>query len=88
MTRVDKLVYHLRGTCMSLEKACADFGFDSGDLTMTELEELDSLLFYCDNCGWWYDVDELACIGHSKFQDDNICIHCAPEFYDNGYEQY
>ena len=88
MARINDLVYHLQGTCISLEEACSDLGFDREDLTMEELEELDNWLFECDNCGWWYDVGERASLTHSEFCDDNICIHCAPEFEDNGYEQF
>ncbi len=84
MARIDDLVYHLQGTCISLEEACADLGFDREDLTMKELEELDNCLFECDNCGWWYDVGERSDVDC----DENICLHCAPEFYNDGYEEY
>ena len=88
MSRINDLIHRLQGSCISLKEACADFGFNPKDLTMDELEELDSWLFLCDNCGWWYDVGERACIEYSDFCDDNICIHCASEFCSNGYEEY
>ena len=88
MSRINDLIYHLQGTCISLEEACTDLGFDREDLTIEELKELDNWLFLCDNCGWWYNVGERACIEHSEFYDDNICIHCAPEFYSDDYQEY
>lgn len=88
MARINKLICYLQGTSISLKEACNSLGFDRKDLTAEELEELDSQLFQCDNCGWWYNIDKRAYIEHNRFQDNNICTDCAPEFYFNGYEEY
>lgn len=88
MARIDDLVYHLQGTCKFFKEGCRDLGIDYTTLTQEELEGFDDRLFCCGNCGWWYDTGERAGIEHPEFCDSNICIHCAPEFEDNGYEEY
>lgn len=81
--RINNLIHHIQGTCISLEEACNDLGFDREDLTMDELEELDNWVFQCDDCGWWYDC------GDRTYNDEfgNTCIYCADGLEEglNGY---
>lgn len=57
LTRIDKLIEYLKGTCLNLNEACEDFGFDEDDLSISELTILDEAIFQC-SCGWWCDVAE------------------------------
>lgn len=71
--RIDDLIYYLQGARKSLEEACEDLNIDSSSLSIEELSELDSSIFLCDDCGWWYDCSERAYID----EFGNTCIYCA-----------
>lgn len=36
---------------------------------------LDSIAFNCENCGWWYHVDE-----NNNFDDANLCDSCYEDY--------
>lgn len=73
---VDKIIERLQGSCIGLEQACAEYGINSSNLSFEDLAEIDNWIFYCDNCGWWYDVGDKS---HNTDSYDNICIYCADE---------
>ena len=71
--KVSELVNYLIGSSCSLDEAIEYFGFE--DLTLDELGELDSYIFCCDGCGWWYSIADAA-------EDDiygRYCNDCANE---------
>ena len=74
--RIDNLIYHLQGTCISFDEACEDLNIDSNSLSIEELSELDNWVFQCDNCGWWYDRGEMA---YSDNYVGNICTYCESD---------
>ncbi len=68
--RISKLAYHLLGSCMSLDAACTDLGFNKDDLSFEELNDLDNQVVMCGNCGWWVSPYEF---------DGEFCFDCIPE---------
>ena len=38
------------------------------------LQILDSVVFQCANCGWWYEVSE-----HQEYSCDHLCENCYIE---------
>lgn len=56
---IEEFMNYLRGSCTSLEEAGnqlygEDFDWIS-DLTQGELQQLDTEIFQCIECGWWND---------------------------------
>jgi len=65
MPDIKELIADLRGTCNTIDLA---------DFTIEELEKLDSEIFECSVCGWWYDIEEECGDGTS-----NVCEDCKDE---------
>ena len=64
MSRATELAKELEGTCMNYP--------ETDDWTTQELEELDSLVFECMICGWWFDtMDEV---------EEQTCSDCYEEY--------
>ncbi len=72
-TRIQELIDYLQGSCYSLYEGCNTLGIEEDDLTIEELEELDSQIFNCGVCGWWCEISEDSGIGEGEF----ICTDCA-----------
>lgn len=68
MSRVTDLAQELSGTCMNYP--------ETEDWTTQELRELDSLVFECMICGWWFDIEDEA--------EEQTCCDC----YDEEEEEY
>jgi len=49
MPSIKETIADLRGTCNNIDLA---------DFTDEELEKLDSEIFECSTCSWWFDIDE------------------------------
>jgi len=49
MPNIKEVIDDLKGTCNNIDLA---------DFTVEELEKLDSEIFECSTCGWWFDIDE------------------------------
>jgi hypothetical protein len=49
MPSIKQVIEDLKGTCSNIDVA---------DFTIEELEKLDSEIFECSICGWWYDIEE------------------------------
>lgn len=51
----------LQGTCMSLTEALERAGLPAElELNIDFCNELDQLVFECENCGWWYELSEMS----------------------------
>jgi len=70
ITRLDRLIEALMGTCMSLDDACDSINFQKDELTMDELCNLDCHIFQCE-CGWWCDTGEM--------NDGSLCDDCMED---------
>lgn len=68
---INELQEALEGTCDSLQGGIeAVLGDDSDyELTIEEHEQLDQLIFLCDECSWW------CCV--SERNGDDICDDCS-----------
>lgn len=54
--------------CMiSMEQACEELGINPDDIA----DELDNLVFCCDECGWYCSTEEL-----NNETDQNLCDDC------------
>lgn len=69
--KFEEVVEYLRGTCQSLSEACAVFEVDEDSLSTEDYDYLDEEIFRCEECSWWYSMDEL-----SQCEDDPICTDC------------
>lgn len=72
---IDNLIEALEGTCSSLDETINSMypGMEVEDLTEEDHDEIDSRVFRCDTCSWWYDISE-------KVDDENCdCIEDEDE---------
>ena len=64
LEQIHDIAEDLRGTCQDINEE--KFGeLDSGDLA-----EIDSLVFECEQCGWWCGTDEMSS------DIDQVCDEC------------
>lgn len=70
--RIRKIIDDLQGTCQSLDDACSTQNICFNDLTIEELEVLDSEIFKCETCGWWYEISE-------ESEETGKCDNCFEE---------
>lgn len=66
---LDKLIENLEGTCQTIDYVLGLLyeNMEESDLTEEEIETLESNIFLCDCCGWWFEV---GCLG---FEYCNEC---------------
>jgi hypothetical protein len=75
------LVDHLQGTCMNSVELFIDDLIEQETITEefwqdNEVEVLayvDSCVFNCNQCGWWYDISDMA------DNDEWICAQCEDQ---------
>jgi hypothetical protein len=70
---VQVLIYHLQGSCDTLNSAIDTLfpGMSEDDLTEDDHNEIDNQIFLCETCGWWCEICE---------QDlDGNCEDCSTE---------
>ena len=66
--KIDEIAEELRGQCMlSLEDILEREGIDENDF---DHSYLDSLVFLCEDCGWWCEISEMNDSG------DWVCEDC------------
>lgn len=69
----DFIAYALLGTCQSLSQVLEFYEMESAEDDTAFCAALDRQVFCCDQCGWWFEVSEMA-------QDDTWrCEECADE---------
>lgn len=73
---VGALADALQGTCMSIEDGCEQVGIDHDAMTVEEHQELDGLVFLCDQCGWWCEACEA---NENPGGGGDLCDDCAEE---------
>ena len=73
--QIDKLSDILIGSCeYDLEEACEQIDLEFDKLTLKDLKIIDSIMFQCSDCQWWFSTDE-----QSDNEHDNICLDCGEE---------
>ena len=80
--QIDELINYLQGSCISFDTALMElFNIKSfTDLDNKNLEEIDSHIFECDSCGWWYDLGEQS----NEVEEDSVCTSCEDEYLNSG----
>lgn len=75
---VDKVIEYLQGTCETLQDGVETFypDMDEDDLTQEDHRKISNEIFFCEQCGWWYEVCEMA---DNSVVDDTICLDCWDE---------
>lgn len=73
--RVEQIIEHLQGSCMSFSEACNSFDIESDKLTQEELEQIDDTIFCCEGCNWWCDVGERTL----NKDEEPVCEDCKNE---------
>lgn len=63
----------LEGTCKSLNEQLQNSypDMDEDYLTEEDYAYIDSQIFRCEACGWWYFVDEMV--------QDGLCPDCSSD---------
>ena len=67
-----ELIEYLQGTCKTLIEGCEDLGFELEDLSDDDLMLIDSEIFLCETCGWWYEICD-------QIGGENECENCHEE---------
>jgi hypothetical protein len=65
---IEDLIENLRGTCSSLDMSLPD-DMSFNDLSIEEIEKIDSEIFECQECNWWYEIIDMS-------EEEHICIDC------------
>lgn len=74
--QMNRLIDFLQGTCRTLEDALqALFGLSEDDLTIVDHHTIDTEIFVCDICEWWFEMCEMA--EDHKLIYDFVCENCA-----------
>lgn len=68
---LDKIVADLRGTCQDIDEV-ADY-HSAGELTIDDLEYIETWVFLCEGCGWWCDVGEMR----ENEDGEHVCEDCV-----------
>lgn len=69
----DEIAYELQGTCKSLGEILEYYEMEDAENDMTFCAQLDQSVFCCEQCGWWFEISEMA-------EDDTWrCEECATE---------
>ena len=61
----------LRGTCQHLTLVLEHYEMEEAENDTAFCFELDSFVFECETCNWWYAQSEMA-----EDQEDWICEDC------------
>lgn len=79
--QIEELIQTLQGSCMSFDDGIQavldteDF-VDSNIITTEQHEHIDSEIFNCTTCGWWYEVCEMA---DNDDESEPTCDSCYDE---------
>lgn len=63
--RVQQVADALVGTAADLKEHATDEEINDQSFCIL----LDNLIFCCDQCNWWCEIDEMS--------EDNICLECS-----------
>lgn len=66
-----KLADYLTGSTRTLEDGVTALGYPPTSLDDVSLQGLDTLVFLCARCGWWYSIEDL--IGN------DVCQGCGTD---------
>lgn len=78
--KLKEIAESLVGTCGTLEEALAAEDIDIEDLTTEDHVIIDEITYNCDDCGWWFDIDDQS-------DAEQVCNSCYEEREDLGEEE-
>lgn len=67
--QIEQIAQYLRNTNYLIDAACEQLGLTYADLDGTSIQTIDTMIFCCESCGYWFDLKEYA--------DDELCWPCA-----------
>lgn len=67
--KTQELVDYLQGTCNSFTEGCETCGIVEDALSLDDHNFIDSEIFLCDTCGWWYEICDQS-------ENGTDCIDC------------
>lgn len=65
---LDNIIQDLLGTCQVLDEVAAYWGID--ELTLADIQYIESDIFLCVGCGWWCDLSE------QHYDEEPLCDDC------------
>lgn len=71
----EEIVSSLEGSCKSLSEALVANDAEHLEDDMDFLGFLDSYIFQCDWCSWWYSVGEMS-------EESQVCNNCWEDYQD------
>lgn len=72
---VEQIAYELQGSCDSLCAVLERHEMEGAEHDSTFCYQLDSLVFECLGCGWWFEISEMS----DDPAHDWKCEDCAGE---------
>lgn len=73
--KAEEIAHDLNGTCQSLTTALEGREWDGLDTNDEFTAVLDSLVFECEGCSWWFEVSEM-CPEHDAWKCEDCCPAC------------
>lgn len=79
---IQDLISFLENSSVTLSEACQYlFNVDEDYLTEEDYEAIYSEIFYCEECGWWYNIEECR-----EYYEKKVCSNCYEDLLDE--EEY
>lgn len=70
--KAEEVAYALQGSCGSLLNELENRGWEVLELNSEFLAAIDSLVFECEGCGWWFEISEM-CGEHDTWKCEDCC---------------
>lgn len=70
--QIQDIANFLRGSAYPIDEGFEKFGLRYEDADDSSLQTLDTLIFDCDSCNHWYDVEDLGEGGVCYFCHDSL----------------
>jgi hypothetical protein len=68
----EDIAYELQGTCMSLAAILERHEMEDAELDSEFCYGIDSLVFCCEGCEWWFEISEM-CADHDEWKCEDCC---------------
>lgn len=85
--QMDEVIYHLQGTCLSIDEGIMQVLGDEGIECMSDIENemefcglIDEQIFMCSKCGWWCEAGDWITDEHPDWDPcEETCSSCGGE---------
>lgn len=68
----EDIAYELQGTCSSLLGVLEQYDMEGAENDDAFTATLDSLVFECEGCSWWFEISEM-CADHDTWKCEDCC---------------